>query len=90
MTTDTTHSGRRQLPTRRSILKAAAAGAMLFPSSQFSGAAVAPSDRKFKITLSPGMLGIKANLRECVNLAAKYGFEGVEPITSDLAQLSPD
>ena len=36
------------------------------------------------------MLGIRANLQECIELASKYGFDGVEPIPADLAQLSPD
>ena len=36
------------------------------------------------------MLGIKANMRECIDLAAKFGFEGIEPNPADLANLSPD
>jgi sugar phosphate isomerase/epimerase len=36
------------------------------------------------------MLGIRATLLECIDLASRFGFEGVEPIISDLAKLTPD
>jgi sugar phosphate isomerase/epimerase len=78
----------RRTHTRRSILQGAVAGAMLLGTARFTLASAV--DRKFKITLSPGMLGIRANMHECIELASKFGFEGVEPIVSDLAKLTPD
>jgi sugar phosphate isomerase/epimerase len=47
-------------------------------------------ERKFYTVLSCGRLGVKANFRESVDLAVKYGFEGVDPDPGYFAQLSED
>jgi sugar phosphate isomerase/epimerase len=48
------------------------------------------ADRKFKICLSPGMIGIRANLKDSIALASQLGYEAVEPQTGELASMSPD
>ncbi len=63
-----------------------------------SGAAIAAASkpiaarggRKMTICFSGGAIGISADQRECVELAAKYGFESVEAHTAFLAALSDD
>jgi sugar phosphate isomerase/epimerase len=47
----------------------------------------APLKRKFKMTLSCGMIGISANPREAIQLAGRFGFEAVEP-SADFTQIS--
>jgi len=43
--------------------------------------------RRFKLTLSPGAIGVRANQREAIQLADRHGFEAVEPFASELAGL---
>ena len=44
--------------------------------------------RKMKMCLNTGNIGVKANLQEQIAMAAKYGFEAVDPGVSELAALS--
>ena len=44
--------------------------------------------RKFTMALVPGSLGVKTDQRETIRLAAKYGFESVEPNAKFLAGVS--
>lgn len=48
----------------------------------------ASASRKMKIDLSCGRIGVKANQREAVDLAARHGFEAVVPNMGDLAKFS--
>jgi sugar phosphate isomerase/epimerase len=59
----------------------AAAGAL---SSSVSLAAT----RKLKMCLNTGFIGVKADLQERIALAAKYGFEALDPSLNELAELS--
>lgn len=43
--------------------------------------------RKFTLDLSPGAIGVKANQRESISLAAKHGFESVYANAAYLASL---
>ncbi len=52
-------------------------------------AATAP-ERKFYAILSPGRLGFHATFPESVELAAKHGFEGLDPDAGYLASLNDD
>ncbi len=47
-------------------------------------------NRKMFTSLSWGAIGISANQREAIELAAKHGFEAVEPSPSYLATLTDD
>jgi len=46
--------------------------------------------RKFKVCLSPGLIGVKANLKESIDLAARFGFEAIEPVAGELGSMSDD
>ena len=48
------------------------------------------AERKMTMCLSPGAIGVSANQREAIELAAKHGFESVEAYGSFLASLSDD
>ncbi len=47
-------------------------------------------DRQFTLSLSPGSIGVGAGQREALELAARHGFESVEPYGSELARLSAE
>jgi sugar phosphate isomerase/epimerase len=46
------------------------------------------AERKLKLCLSPGAIGVNASQMEAINLAAKHGFEAVDPNAGYLASLS--
>lgn len=74
---------------RRAFLKtAAAAGAVGLGAFAPSRAAAAEKRRKFTMALACGSIGVRAEPREAIRLAAKYGFESVTPRPDFLAQLS--
>jgi len=77
------------LSRRRFLAEALAAGAAV----SMMGSRVEAADtqaRKFKIQLSPGMIGIRANLNDQVALASQFGFEAIEPSTGELASMKPE
>ncbi|MEP7266848.1 MAG: sugar phosphate isomerase/epimerase family protein [Saprospiraceae bacterium] len=47
-----------------------------------------PLERKFKIALNPGIIGVKANLQEAIDYAVKYGYEAVSPYINEAMSLS--
>jgi len=74
---------------RRFLKTAAAAGfAGIGLSAVPRPAAAAESKRKFTMDLACGMIGVRADQREAIRLAAEYGFESVAPSTGFLAGLS--
>lgn len=48
----------------------------------------AGANRKMKICLTPGSIGVSANQMETIELAVRHGFEAVEPFGNFLATLS--
>jgi sugar phosphate isomerase/epimerase len=52
------------------------------------GIAAQTAKRKMTICLSPGAIGVSASQREAIDLAARHGFESVEPYGDYLASLS--
>lgn len=42
------------------------------------------AERKFKIALNPGIIGVKANFEETLDYAIKYGYEAISPYTSEV------
>lgn len=76
--------------TRRAFLGAGAAtGIALSTVGKLVAAATAP-ERKFYAILSLGRLGFHATFPESVELAAKHGFEGLDPDAGYLASLNDD
>ncbi len=51
-----------------------------------TAAGVAAADRKFTIAFIPGSIGIKADQGRSIELAAKHGFESVQPFGRQLLQ----
>ncbi len=41
-------------------------------------------DRKFKIALNPGIIGVKSNFAETLDYAIKYGYEAISPFTQEV------
>ncbi len=75
----------RNSVTRRHVLGAMGAGAAL--AATFAAPARAAAG-KMKMNLVCGSIGVKADQTEAIALAAKYGFDAVEPQTGYLANLS--
>lgn len=78
------------LYSRRDFLQRATlagAAAFVLPMS-FAGAQDSVPSRKFKLLLSPGAIGVKADPRESIILAHRHGFEAVEPSADFLTGLS--
>jgi sugar phosphate isomerase/epimerase len=67
---------------RRDWLRGAAAAGLLASTRAFA----APT--KIKMCLNTGNIGVRANLAESIVMAAKYGFDAVDPSGKELAALS--
>ena len=77
--------------TRRQFLAASAAtGVALSATGNLIAAATSTPERKFYAILSLGRLGFHATFPESVELAAKHGFEGMDPDAGYLASLNDD
>jgi sugar phosphate isomerase/epimerase len=72
---------------RRTALKHLSA-AVLAATFARNFAAEGGSERKMTINLMPGMIGVRGNQRELIELAHAHGFESVEPLGSELARMS--
>jgi sugar phosphate isomerase/epimerase len=69
---------------RRKFIQSSALAAIIstIPSpSLFADHVVA---RKFKISLNPGIIGVKANFAETLNYAIQYGYEAISPFTQEV------
>lgn len=62
---------------------AAAAGAAL------AAAPASAAQRKFTLAFTPGSIGIKADQRQAIDMAAQYGYESVQPFSGDLGKMAP-
>ncbi len=71
---------------RRDFLRSTA-GSLAAAAALSQGPAHAAA-RKMKIDLHTGNIGVKANLQQQIDYAAKYGFEAVDPNINELAALS--
>ena len=74
---------------RRTALKHLSAG-ILAATFAHSVAAEGSSARKMTINLMPGMIGVRANQRELIELAHAHGFESIEPLGGELARMGAD
>ncbi len=76
-------------PTRRHFLKTAAAAALAGvglrrrPAAAFAG-----KKHKFTLDLRCGSIGVGADQREAIRLAAKFGFQAVDPSAGELAKMA--
>ena len=54
----------------------------------FGKALTSLPERKFKLALNPGIIGVKANLQEAIDYAIKYGYEAVSPFPNEVMKYS--
>ena len=75
---------------RREFLAVTGMGALgLASAAPLAGAKAAElPDQKFYMLLSCDRIGVKASFRESLDLAVKYGFEGVDPDAEYFSRLS--
>lgn len=62
-----------------STLAVAAAASPSFPIFSATKA-----QRKFKLALNPGIIGVKANFAQTLDYAIKYGYEAISPFTQEV------
>ena len=74
--------------TRRSFLKTATAATLAGTLLQTTAPAADDKKRKFTMDLRCGSIGVRANTREAIGLAAKFGFESLAPSEGELARMS--
>src|SRR5882724_2705690 len=81
----------KQISRRHFLFAGTAAGIALSATRRLVAAvpATAP-ERKFYAILSLGRLGFHASFPESVELAAKYGFEGLDPDANYFSSLDND
>lgn len=72
---------------RRHFVKTTAS-TLVATSAGFSAISQKPPERKFKIALNPGIIGVKANLNEAIDYAIKYGYEAVSPYVNEVMKMS--
>ena len=72
---------------RRNAMQLLAGGILVSSAVPLFAADSAPR-RKMTINLMCGMIGVKANQREAIELAHAHGFESVEAMGGDLARMS--
>jgi sugar phosphate isomerase/epimerase len=73
---------------RRHFVRSSMALAATLPAASF---AAEPGARKFTLALTPGSIGVTVKSQKELNeLAAKHGFESVEPRGEELAGMSAD
>jgi sugar phosphate isomerase/epimerase len=75
---------------RRQFIKSSAAivAATSLPlHSLFAQKAV---ERKFKIALNPGIIGVKSNFAETLDYAIKYGYQAISPYTDEVMKAYSD
>jgi sugar phosphate isomerase/epimerase len=73
---------------RRFLASSAATGIALSVAGRLVAAATSGRERKFYAILSLGRLGLHASFPESVELAARHGFEGLDPDAGYLASLN--
>jgi sugar phosphate isomerase/epimerase len=44
------------------------------------------ASRKFKISLNPGIIGVKANFSQTLDYAIQYGYEAISPFTQEVME----
>lgn len=76
---------------RRSFIKLAGISATVtFVPLKVSAVYNISSNRKFKMSLNPGAVGVRVNQNELLDAAIKYGFEAIVPFSGTLAEWNDD
>lgn len=72
---------------RNAMLHACGTGVAFLSASAFAAVPGRAAKRKFTMDLNPGAIGVSGSQTECIELAAKYGFESVGVNTGYLSSL---
>jgi len=75
---------------RRKFIKTSALFATASSLPLNSVFAINAAERKFKLALNPGIIGVKANFSETLNYAIKYGYEAISPFTDEVMKSYSD
>ncbi|UBM59248.1 sugar phosphate isomerase/epimerase [Marinilongibacter aquaticus] len=75
---------------RRQFIKSAALTSVSALSFSPSFALKTAAERKFKIALNPGNIGVKGNLMEILDYAIQYGYEAISPYTQEVMNTYSD
>jgi sugar phosphate isomerase/epimerase len=69
---------------RRQFIKSSTAMAAVTALPIHTAFAKNANERKFKIALNPGIIGVKSNFSETLDYAIKYGYEAISPFTDEV------
>lgn len=71
---------------RRSFIKSAAVLSTALGTPVWANAFSSFNNRKFKVSLNPGIIGVKANLAQTLDYAIQYGYEAISPFTQEVLE----
>ncbi|WOK09369.1 sugar phosphate isomerase/epimerase family protein [Imperialibacter roseus] len=69
---------------RRKFIQASAMAAAVAASPSFPLFSGTKAQRKFKLALNPGIIGVKANFAQTLDYAIQYGYEAISPFTQEV------
>ncbi len=76
---------------RRKFIQNTSIASIGLASMPFSNlSAMQDTNRKFKIALNPGIIGVKANFAQTIDYALQYGYEAISPFTQEVMQSYSD
>ena len=71
---------------RRSFIKSGVALSAVLAAPSWAGVGSQVKQRKLKISLNPGIIGVKANLAQILDYAIRFGYEAISPYTQEVMQ----
>jgi sugar phosphate isomerase/epimerase len=69
---------------RRKFIQASALAIAAASSPSFPLFSATKAQRKFKLALNPGIIGVKANFAQTLDYAIQYGYEAISPFTQEV------
>ena len=69
---------------RRKFIQSSALAIAVASSPSFPSFSATKAQRKFKLALNPGIIGVKANFAQTLDYAIQYGYEAISPFTQEV------
>ncbi|MEQ8415448.1 MAG: sugar phosphate isomerase/epimerase family protein [Imperialibacter sp.] len=69
---------------RRKFIQSSAMAIAVASSPSFPSFSATKAQRKFKLALNPGIIGVKANFAQALDYAIQYGYEAISPFTQEV------
>ncbi|MEQ8686035.1 MAG: sugar phosphate isomerase/epimerase family protein [Imperialibacter sp.] len=69
---------------RRKFIQSSAMAIAVASSPSFPSFSATKAQRKFKLALNPGIIGVKANFAQTLDYAIQYGYEAISPFTQEV------